>query len=165
MRRVISASRLVRKIGAVPRVRVHHGKVCGRQWDDTLGIRIGNRLRIVQKERRITLVKPPTLPAEYQGAELESRSPRRGRMAAAPFRGDGSQSRICPASRSPVEIWSSKKLAAVLVGVDARRREQSDNAVGFHQAHRTFYKERVEGLCRPPPKQWIVASDKRNEER
>ena len=149
MARVMSASRRVRKTGAVPVLGLTRAKSSGVSGKQRSSLRDGllvvesDGLRIVQEEGAGGLVElrrsvPPTMRA--QNLKRESTSGKKGGKSVPRRRFSKSKS---PATR-PARGHGLKELGSGLVGVDAGRGEQADQAVGFHQAQGALHEERVE---------------------
>ena len=134
MRRVISASRRVRKTGAVPVFGLTRAKSAGARVKPRSGSLIV--WVSVEEEGAPGLFETPVLAAEYQGAEFERRMD--------VLEEDLSVLEVEEAGDASVGGDGLEEIGGGLVGVDAGGREQSDEAIRLDQAHRALDEQRVE---------------------
>ena len=130
MRRVMSASRRVRKTGAVPVLGFTRAKSAGarakpRSGSSIVGCRGGRR-------HTLGLVETPVLAAEYQGAELE-----RGVDV---LEEDLSVLEVEQSGDASLGRDGLEEGGGGLVGVDAGRREQTDESIRIDEALCTLNK-------------------------
>ena len=140
MRRVMSASRRVRKTGAVPVLGLTRAKSAGARVKPRSGssiVRVSGRKKahLVWSKRRSS---PPNTRA--QNLKRESTSGKNGgKVCSEPAVLEVEQAGDASAGGDGLE-----EVGGGLVGVDAGGREQSDEAIRLDQAHRPLDEQRVE---------------------
>ena len=139
MRRVMSASRRVRKTGAVPVLGLTRAKSDAARGKQR--IRVVDGGGVVQEEGTLGLGETALLAAENEGAEFET-----GVDIGEKRRQIGSQPAVLKVEQTANASAGGDRLEKArggLVGVDAGRCQQSHDAVRLDQVHGALDEERV----------------------